>query len=216
MWEGKKCNFTTSVYFRWELYVDNYTIQGLCLYRHSINSSKGYVVFVQYMIRSEHKSSLDVLYARSVCFYDSLCHCWLSLYKEATTHQVTTMQAISKNVLFPGHNHLLTTSADDPKLWLPPEHHWPGNKAFLEVTGMLVTWWIVDFLCSVYTMSIWQHTVIIKSIIITTVAGRHPPPRSLSLKDSELLWNLLLFSYFRDYPFYYYAFMCLDCPFQPL
>ena len=28
----------------------------------------------------------------------------------------------SKNVLFPGHNHLLTTGADEPILWLPPEH----------------------------------------------------------------------------------------------
>ena len=36
--------------------------------------------------------------------------------KKATIHQVTTMLATSKNVLFPGHNHLLTTSADDPSL----------------------------------------------------------------------------------------------------
>ena len=33
------------------------------------------------------------------------------------------MLATSKNVLFPGHNHLLTTGADDPTLWLLPEHH---------------------------------------------------------------------------------------------
>ena len=32
-------------------------------------------------------------------------------------HQVTTMLATSKNVLCPGHSHLLTTSADDPTLW---------------------------------------------------------------------------------------------------
>ena len=36
-----------------------------------------------------------------------------SLRKKATTHQVTTMLATSKNVLFPGDNHLLTTSTDD-------------------------------------------------------------------------------------------------------
>ena len=30
-----------------------------------------------------------------------------------TIHQVTTMLATSENVLFPGHNHLLTTGADD-------------------------------------------------------------------------------------------------------
>ena len=38
------------------------------------------------------------------------------------------MLAISKNVLFPGHNHLLTTSTDDPTLWLSPLRNmgmWP-------------------------------------------------------------------------------------------
>ena len=34
----------------------------------------------------------------------------------ADYHQATTMLAISKNVLFPGHNHLLTTGTDDPSL----------------------------------------------------------------------------------------------------
>ena len=38
--------------------------------------------------------------------------------KKATIHQPTTMLSTSKNVLFPGHNYLLTTSADDPTLWL--------------------------------------------------------------------------------------------------
>ena len=36
--------------------------------------------------------------------------------KKATIHQVTTMLATSKNVLFPGQNHLLTTGTDDPSL----------------------------------------------------------------------------------------------------
>ena len=39
--------------------------------------------------------------------------------KKHTIHQVTTMLAsvaTSKNVLFPGHNHLLTTSTDDMTL----------------------------------------------------------------------------------------------------
>ena len=54
-----------------------------------------------------------------------------------TIHQVTTMLATSKNVLFPSHNHLLTTGADDDLfyhlviyliisfwllLWYLPEH----------------------------------------------------------------------------------------------
>ena len=34
--------------------------------------------------------------------------------KKAIIHQVTTILATFKNVLFPGHNHLLTTSTDDP------------------------------------------------------------------------------------------------------
>ena len=41
---------------------------------------------------------------------------YLTLRKKATIHQVTTMLATSKNVLFPGHNHLLTTGPDDMTL----------------------------------------------------------------------------------------------------
>ena len=41
--------------------------------------------------------------------------------KKNTIHQVTTMPATSKNVLFPGHNHLLTTSTGDLTFWLSPE-----------------------------------------------------------------------------------------------
>ena len=33
----------------------------------------------------------------------------IPLRKKAILHQVTNMLATSKNVLFPGHNHLLTT-----------------------------------------------------------------------------------------------------------
>ena len=36
--------------------------------------------------------------------------------QKATIHQVTTMLAASKNVLFPGHNYVLTTGTDDPSL----------------------------------------------------------------------------------------------------
>ena len=39
-----------------------------------------------------------------------------TLGKKATIHQLTTMLSVSKNGLFPGHNHLLTTGADDPTL----------------------------------------------------------------------------------------------------
>ena len=49
--------------------------------------------------------------------------CWvtLRLRKNATIHQVTIMLVPSKNVLFPGSNHLLTTGADDSTLWLLPQ-----------------------------------------------------------------------------------------------
>ena len=40
----------------------------------------------------------------------------VTLRKKATIHQVITMLATSKNVLFPGHDHLLTTSNDVPTL----------------------------------------------------------------------------------------------------
>ena len=40
----------------------------------------------------------------------------ITLRKNITIHQVTTMLATSKNVLFLGHNHLLTNGTDDPSL----------------------------------------------------------------------------------------------------
>ena len=40
----------------------------------------------------------------------------MTLRKKATMHHVTTMLTTSKNVLFPGNNHQLTTGADDPTL----------------------------------------------------------------------------------------------------
>ena len=45
----------------------------------------------------------------------------LSVCGKASIHQVTTMLATFNNVLFPGHNHLLTTSTDDPTLWVSPK-----------------------------------------------------------------------------------------------
>ena len=47
--------------------------------------------------------------------------------KKATIHQVTTMLATSKNVVFPGHNHLLTIGIDDPSL--------AGTQAIIELLG---------------------------------------------------------------------------------
>ena len=55
--------------------------------------------------------------------------------KKATIHQVTTMLATFKHALFPGHNHLLTTSADDPSLWISPWHS--GNNPIIKVNSTL-------------------------------------------------------------------------------
>ena len=43
----------------------------------------------------------------------------MALGKKAAIHQVTTMPATSKNILFPGHNHLLiiNTGTDDLSLY---------------------------------------------------------------------------------------------------
>ena len=49
----------------------------------------------------------------SVCFSSTRR---VSQRIKATIHQLATMLCTSKNVLFPGHNHLLTTRADDPTL----------------------------------------------------------------------------------------------------
>ena len=42
------------------------------------------------------------------------------------------MLAISKKVLFPGHNHLLTTSTDDPSL--------AGTQAIIKMLGYQYRW----------------------------------------------------------------------------
>ena len=55
-----------------------------------------------------------------------------TLCKKATIYEVITMLATSKNVLFPGHNHLLTTGADDPSL--------VGTRAIIKVKGHQYRW----------------------------------------------------------------------------
>ena len=58
-----------------------------------------------------------------------------SLCKKATIQQVTTMLATPKNVLFLGHNHLLTTSTDDRTLIIA------GAWAIIKVKGHQ-NWWL--------------------------------------------------------------------------
>ena len=50
-----------------------------------------------------------------------------TLHQKATIHQVTIMPATSKNVLFTGHNNLLTTCTDNPSL--------TGARAIIKVPG---------------------------------------------------------------------------------
>ena len=50
----------------------------------------------------------------------------MTLRNKNTVHQVTNMLSTSKNVLFPGPNHLLNTGADDPILWLSPQRQQGG------------------------------------------------------------------------------------------
>ena len=47
----------------------------------------------------------------------------ITLCNKTTIHQVTAMLATSKNVLFPGHNHLLATGFDDLSLKLSVSSH---------------------------------------------------------------------------------------------
>ena len=59
--------------------------------------------------------------------------------KNATIHQVTTILATSKNVLFPGRYHLLTTITDDPTLIIA----WMPMRVIIKVSGHQY-WWLVD------------------------------------------------------------------------
>ena len=63
-------------------------------------------------------------------YYKSITH--LSQCNKATIRQVTTMLATSKNVLFPSHSHLLTTSTGDPSL--------PGTQAIIKVSRHQYLW----------------------------------------------------------------------------
>ena len=57
--------------------------------------------------------------------------------------QVTTMLATSKHVLFPGHNHLLTTGTDDQTLSLSPEL-WLAGGYDMEIGPFQkwFAWWL--------------------------------------------------------------------------
>ena len=58
--------------------------------------------------------------------------------KKANIHHVTTMLATSENVLFPGHNHLLTTGTDDPSL--------ARARANNQKCSVISGWWLGGYL----------------------------------------------------------------------
>ena len=81
------------------------------------------------------------------------------------------MLSTSKNVLFPGHNHLLTTGADDHSLAgarvifkvLGRQHRWSAGGYdlkigyFLEVDSMVANRWIVVLLpCVIHITVVWS------------------------------------------------------------
>ena len=80
-------------------------------------------------------------YLSSLPKLNSIYHFNAHVQKKATIHQVTTMLATSKNVIFAGHNHLQTTGADDPSLAGPlvitpvsgHQHRWLAGGYDLQI-----------------------------------------------------------------------------------
>ena len=89
------------------------------------------------MDKNSNNSCVIYLTLAQGCRLYRSCNQYCTLGKKATIHQLTTMLATSKNVLFPGHNHLLTTSTDDPTLSLSPEHQ--------RVKGYQYRWLVGDY-----------------------------------------------------------------------
>ena len=68
---------------------------------------------------------------------------YLCTMQKATIHQVTTLLATTKNVLFPGHNYLLTTGTDDSSL--------AGTRAIIKALSYQ-HWWLEGG----YDLEIWH------------------------------------------------------------
>ena len=79
-------------------------------------------------VNKQHKTHLsmhsDITFKNNHVWIEILLN-FMTIYtaQKANIHHVTTMLATSKKLLFPGHNHLLTTGTDDPTLWLSPKRH---------------------------------------------------------------------------------------------
>ena len=76
------------------------------------------------------------IYEVSIVMVVKTCYIpWNTLRKRATILQVTTILITSKNVLFPGYNHLITTGADDLTLLLLPEPQWVRGPQYRWLVG---------------------------------------------------------------------------------
>ena len=111
---------------------------------------------------------------------------WYTTAQKATIHQVITMLSTSKNVIFPDHNHLLTTSTDNFTLiitlsvgssvlvvskWL-----WLWNRTFLEVASLVLTWRIMALLLSIhrkYQAQYLRPDFVARSCYIAHISGQN-------------------------------------------
>ena len=105
------------------------------------------------------------------------------------------MLSTSKNVLFSGHNHLLTTGADDPTLWLLPECQFLPSD-FRTVVGIKtleygVIWRLV-LLWSLNITTTRQLAATVKAgqhqwfILVIKEYGIH---YTVNIKSIPVLWN---------------------------
>ena len=70
-------------------------------------------VFCQKLYFKTHFYCYNQLHRKASLDDVNNSHSFHTLGKKATIHQLTTMLSIFKNVIFPGHNHLLNTGTDD-------------------------------------------------------------------------------------------------------
>ena len=89
--------------------------------------------------------------------------------KKASIHQVTIMLATFKDVLFPGHNQLLTIGTDDltgVRVTIRVSGHqyrWLAWKYNI-FRSMVVTWWIVAFCAATCRMETYRRLYIYQDI----------------------------------------------------
>ena len=108
-----------------------------------------------------------------VYYWMYFCRTNISLHSKATIHEVATMVATCENVLFPGHNHLLSSSTDDLSL--------AGTRAIIKLLGHQY-WWLVNVNVNVSFYSLKSPLSSADFTIYTLVM-------ELFLIQSHLLWG---------------------------